>query len=95
MIAAWAELILTLILVTELDNKLEDLEEDEEIASGQATPKPEQSEEIADDAAMDASFMSESIYQKLPLSKARKHHHRTSSKIVCYSNVRQIFILTY
>ncbi|KAJ5279564.1 hypothetical protein N7478_004936 [Penicillium angulare] len=57
--------------LTELDNKLEDLpEETPESSATDETPKSaqEQGDSVAssNDPAMDASFMSESIYEKLP-----------------------------
>lgn len=63
-----------------VDTELEDLEEqleNEAALAGQKTPtksvEPEPVElESPDDAAMEASFMSESIYQKLPSPKAKR-----------------------
>ncbi|KAI2789912.1 Mitochondrial division protein 1 [Penicillium oxalicum] len=72
--------------ITELDNKLEDLQEEEtpEVSSPVDTPKS--SEATGDtatptvDPAMDASFMSESIYEKLPTSSPRSLRHRSIRK---------------
>ncbi|KAL1985409.1 hypothetical protein VTN96DRAFT_7970 [Rasamsonia emersonii] len=59
--------------LVELDNKLEDMEEEEEAAAAaQATPKSGTTNDQSEDAALDASFMSESIYQKLS-PRSRKH----------------------
>lgn len=60
--------------VTELENKLEDIEE-ETTPTPSETPKPAESADetpATEDPAMDASFMSESIYQKLPSPKSIK-----------------------
>ncbi|KAL2830076.1 WD40-repeat-containing domain protein [Aspergillus cavernicola] len=63
--------------ITELDNKLEDLEEEEATQNqAAATPGPSGTNEESvgsEDPAMDASFMSESIYQKLPSPRSLKH----------------------
>lgn len=65
-------------LVTEVDNKLEDIEQDEAAqaqAQAPATPKSSAANDdstISEDPAMDASFMSESIYQKIPSPKSVK-----------------------
>lgn len=62
--------------MVELDNKLEDLEdEEEEAVTAQGTPKLSDGEEhsSSEDPALDASFMSESIYQKLPSPRTRRH----------------------
>ncbi|PLB38044.1 WD repeat-containing protein [Aspergillus candidus] len=60
--------------LTELENKLEDIEE-ETTPTPSETSKPAESADEApatEDPAMDASFMSESIYQKLPSPKSIK-----------------------
>ncbi|KKZ68509.1 mitochondrial division protein 1 [[Emmonsia] crescens] len=60
--------------LVQLDNKLEDLEE--EAATRPDTPKTNDALEpsaASDTQAMDASFMSESIYEKLPSPKTWKH----------------------
>ncbi|KAL4816919.1 mitochondrial division protein 1 [Aspergillus spinulosporus] len=69
--------------VNEIDNKLEDMAEEEAAQAAQAaaaaaatatTAGSETNEEPAsEDPAMDASFMSESIYQKLPSPRSLKH----------------------
>ncbi|KAL4740948.1 mitochondrial division protein 1 [Aspergillus similis] len=68
--------------VNEIDNKLEDMAEEEEAAqaakaaaaAAATTAGSEANEEPAsEDPAMDASFMSESIYQKLPSPRSLKH----------------------
>lgn len=65
------------VTVNEIENKLEDMgEESEETAQNEApTPGPEGNEEpsSSEDQAMDASFMSESIYQKIPSPRSLKH----------------------
>ncbi|KKK15546.1 hypothetical protein P175DRAFT_0425696 [Aspergillus ochraceoroseus IBT 24754] len=62
--------------ITELDNKLEDIQE-EAVQSQPAVTTPGSSEVnddslVSEDPAMDASFMSESIYQKMPSPKSVK-----------------------
>lgn len=68
-------------VVTEIDNKLEDME-DEAPQTNQETPGETEGEEPAsEDPAMDASFMSESIYQKLPSPRSlRQRSHRMLSQ---------------
>ena len=69
--------------MVQLDNKVEDMEEalDEEAAAASAeTPKSAGTTGTSVDAetkAMDASFMSESIYEKIPSPRSWKH--KTSS----------------
>ncbi|OJK01650.1 hypothetical protein ASPACDRAFT_116561 [Aspergillus aculeatus ATCC 16872] len=64
--------------LTEVDNKLEDIEQEEAAqaqAQAPATPKSSAANDdstISEDPAMDASFMSESIYQKIPSPKSVK-----------------------
>ncbi|OKL57481.1 Mitochondrial division protein 1 [Talaromyces atroroseus] len=71
--------------IVELDNKIEDMEEDEEeekeenIAAAKATPASD-AKEASEDAALDASFMSESIYQKLPTPSPRSRKVRSIRK---------------
>lgn len=67
-------------VVVELDNKIEDMdeEEEEEAATAKATPTSE-TNESSEDAALDASFMSESIYQKLPTTSPRGRKVRSIS----------------
>ncbi|TPX23166.1 Mitochondrial fission protein [Coccidioides immitis] len=62
--------------LVQLDNRLEDMEEAmEESATLTSTPKAVDDEVTLDseNQAMDASFMSESIYEKIPSPKAWKH----------------------
>lgn len=63
--------------VNELENKLEDMEEEPVQAAQNEAPTPasEGNEEpgSSEDQAMDASFMSESIYQKIPSPRSLKH----------------------
>ena len=52
------------------------MEAEDEEAATPATPKSSEVNEdsiLSEDPAMDASFMSESIYQKLPSPKSVKH----------------------
>ncbi|PYI26500.1 mitochondrial division protein 1 [Aspergillus indologenus CBS 114.80] len=63
--------------LTEVDNKLEDIEQEEAAhaqAQAPATPKSSANDDstISEDPAMDASFMSESIYQKISSPKSVK-----------------------
>ncbi|KAL2865162.1 WD repeat-containing protein [Aspergillus lucknowensis] len=62
--------------ITEIDNKLEDMHEEAAHSQAAATPIPSEVNEdsiVSEDPAMDASFMSESIYQKLPSPRSLKH----------------------
>ncbi len=65
------------VTVNEIENKLEDMEEESaQTAQNEApTPASDGNEEPAssEDQAMDASFMSESIYQKIPSPRSLKH----------------------
>lgn len=66
-----------------MDNKIEDMdeeEEEEEAATEKATPTSE-TKESSEDAALDASFMSESIYQKLPTTSPRGRKVRSISAL--------------
>lgn len=70
--------------VTEVDNKLEDMEPEPEETPAAATPKSSEANEdsiLSEDPAMDASFMSESIYQKLP--SPRSLRHKSISMLLC------------
>ena len=63
-------------IVTELDNKLEDMEPESDETATAVTPKSSEANEdsiLSEDPAMDASFMSESIYEKIPSPKSLKH----------------------
>ncbi|KAJ5568402.1 hypothetical protein N7450_010888 [Penicillium hetheringtonii] len=77
--------------VTEIDNKLEDMQEQEDeekaITNNSAANETSQSSDTPDDTigssgdpAMDASFMSESIYEKLPTPSPRSLRHRSNRK---------------
>ncbi|KAJ5160129.1 Mitochondrial division protein 1 [Penicillium canariense] len=72
--------------LTELDNKLEDLQGDETLETSAAAETPQSSEAQDDsivssgDPAMDASFMSESIYERLPSSSPKSLRHRSIRK---------------
>lgn len=72
--------------VTEIDNKLEDVTPEPSVSAGEATPKISEGlddSSTSGDPAMDASFMSESIYEKLP--SPRNLRHRSISKdLVAY-----------
>ncbi|OQE32887.1 hypothetical protein PENFLA_c001G07471 [Penicillium flavigenum] len=68
--------------LTDLDNKLEDLPEEESQETPVATPRSDgQDGSIASsgDPAMDASFMSESIYEKIPSPSPKSLRHRSNS----------------
>ena len=72
-------------IVTELDNKLEEFPEEEEASDTPVATEASQQEGddetigSSDDPAMDASFMSESIYEKLPTSSPKSLRHRSNS----------------
>ncbi|GIJ86251.1 mitochondrial fission protein [Aspergillus pseudoviridinutans] len=70
--------------LTEIDNKLEDIQEEApKTPVTAATPKSSAVNDdsvISEDAAMDASFMSESIYQKLPSHSPRSLKKRSIRK---------------
>lgn len=73
------------LTVTELDNKLEDLQEEETPeASAVETPTSsaiqDETGASPNDPAMEASFMSESIYEKLPNPSPRSLRHRSIRK---------------
>lgn len=81
--------------MTDLDNKLEDFPEEEESQDTPvATPRSDgQDGSIASsgDPAMDASFMSESIYEKIPSPSSKSLRHKSnrmrSSGLVCVSQL--------
>jgi division protein 1 len=65
-----------IVIVTEIENKLEDMQEEEAQNQPVATPGSSEANDdslVSEDPAMDASFMSESIYQKLPSPRSLKH----------------------
>ncbi|KAJ5607259.1 hypothetical protein N7537_003878 [Penicillium hordei] len=70
--------------LTDLDNKLEDFPEEEESQDTPvATPRSDgQDGSIASsgDPAMDASFMSESIYEKIPSPSPKSLRHKSNRK---------------
>ena len=82
--------------MVELENKLEDMEE--ETGQGTAietTPKLGGHNDDAiscEDAGAEESFMSESIYQKLPSPKSRKH--RTISTLFVFLQENRALDLT-
>src|SRR5438105_1419306 len=66
-------------LVLDVENRLEDAQDQLDDEALTETIKPEETEDI-DDNAMDASFMSESIYEKLPSANStptRPKRHKT------------------
>jgi division protein 1 len=71
--------------VTEIDNKLEDIQEEApKTPLTAATPKSSSVNDdsvVSEDAALDASFMSESIYQKLPSHSPRSLKQRSISTV--------------
>jgi division protein 1 len=75
-------------IVTELDVKLEDFEEEEsQDTPVAATPQSEDqdgSTGSSDDPAMEASFMSESIYDKLPSPSPKSLRHRSQRMQLSY-----------
>ncbi|CAI7585134.1 unnamed protein product [Penicillium glandicola] len=69
--------------LTDLDNKLEDFPEEESQDTPVATPRSDgQDGSIGSsgDPAMDASFMSESIYEKIPSPSPKSLRHRSNRK---------------
>lgn len=64
-----------------MDNKLEDIQEESPETETAATPKSDEADEsfTSEDPAMDASFMSESIYQKLPSPSPKSLKHKSTS----------------
>ena len=63
--------------VNEIENKLEDIQEEQQeaVVPPPATPKSSEANDdsiVSEDPAMGASFMSESIYQKIPSPKSVK-----------------------
>lgn len=71
--------------VTELDNKLEEFQPEETPDTTTAAETPNSSDAQTDsaassgDPAMDASFMSESIYEKIPTPSPKNLRHRSIS----------------
>lgn len=70
--------------MTEIDNKLEDIQEEPpETPKTADTPRTFETSDnssASGDPAMDASFMSESIYQKLPSASPKPIKHKSTSK---------------
>ncbi|KAJ5339632.1 hypothetical protein N7452_006360 [Penicillium brevicompactum] len=71
--------------LTELDNKLEEFPEEESSDTPVATETSQSESQderpgSSDDPAMDASFMSESIYEKLPTPSPKSLRHRSNRK---------------
>ncbi|KAJ5952063.1 uncharacterized protein N7479_010476 [Penicillium vulpinum] len=66
--------------LTDLDNKLEDLPEEDSQDTPVATPRSDSQDSTGSsgDPAMDASFMSESIYEKLPSTSRKSLRHRSN-----------------
>lgn len=61
--------------MTEVENKLEDLQEEEPEVAPPATPKSSEANDdsvTSEDPATGTTFMSESIYQKIPSPKSVK-----------------------
>jgi mitochondrial division protein 1 len=77
--------------VVEIDNKLEDMEEEEnETAANQTTPKsgdPRGDSISPEDPVTEASFMSESIYQKLPSPRSRKYRSISATPCILEKRV--------
>lgn len=68
-------------IVTEIDNKLEDLDEQPDDVSTPRSSDVNDGSIVSEDPAMDASFMSESIYQKLPSPSSKSLRHKTISMV--------------
>lgn len=71
--------------MVQLDNRLEDMEENE--AGKAATPKSHDTATSPTDPenqAMDASFMSESIYEKIPSPRTLKHKAIRLCPLPCF-----------
>ncbi|BCR88777.1 WD repeat-containing protein [Aspergillus chevalieri] len=70
--------------LTEIDNKLEDIQEEPpETPKTADTPRTFETSDnssASGDPAMDASFMSESIYQKLPSTSPKSIKHKSTRK---------------
>lgn len=76
--------------VAEVEAKLEDVDvetESNEDLEGASTPTVSYSEDNPEDQAMDASFMSESIYGKLPSAPPKNKRHRPSSSSILFFNL--------
>lgn len=59
--------------MVELERKIEDMQDEEEEAQAQQTPQsPATDEPSSEHTAPDESFMSESIYKKLPSPRGKK-----------------------
>lgn len=65
--------------LTEIDNKLEDLDEQPDVSTPKSSDVNDGSV-ISEDPAMDASFMSESIYQKMPSPSSGRLKHKSIRK---------------
>ncbi|KAF3052608.1 Mitochondrial fission protein [Didymella keratinophila] len=64
-----------------VDNRIEDLQEELDDAAALAPKSPERPSTAEEDAEADDSFMSESIYKKLPSPKSKKHAKRPIRRI--------------
>lgn len=64
-----------------VDNRIEDLQEELDDAAALAPKSPDRPSTADDDAPHDDSFMSESIYKKLPSPKSKKHAKRPIRRI--------------
>ncbi|KAK2754859.1 Mitochondrial fission protein [Arachnomyces sp. PD_36] len=62
--------------LVELDNKLEDMTEEQDAANKATSSHPDEDSVGSENQAMSASFMSESIYEKIPSPKRR---HKSTS----------------
>jgi division protein 1 len=72
--------------VLNVDNKIEDLQEELEDAAALAQRPPTakndgESDTETDTQGMDETFMSESIYEKLPSPSRQKRPHKTISTL--------------
>jgi division protein 1 len=77
--------------VTEIENKIEDIEEEApETPAAVGTPKSSDANDdsmVSEDPAMDASFMSESIYQKIPSPKSLKQKSKSTPLQIVYQTM--------
>lgn len=64
-----------------VDNKIEDLQEELDDAAALAPKSPERPSTAEEEAEAEDSFMSESIYKKIPSPKSKKHAKRPIRRI--------------
>lgn len=79
---SWPPKAMLIHIVAEVEAKMEDLDAETDTTydfEGESTPTVSYSEDASEDRAMDASFMSESIYGKLPSALPKNKRHKPSS----------------